>query len=88
MKQVRQWVTIQPLAVGRAVRAINELTRHPRAGEGARGTPYASGKNATVAATESHRTDSPTPPDMRFFRIQRLNPTAYTVGNADGTHSP
>ena len=51
MKQVRQWVTIQPLAVGRAARAINELTRHPRAGEGARlcprgyGTPYASGKN-------------------------------------------
>jgi len=34
----RKVVTIQPLAVGRAARAINELARYPHTGEGARGT--------------------------------------------------
>ena len=49
MKQVRQRVT-PPLL--RAARAINGPARYPRAGEGARGTPYASGKElATVGAT-------------------------------------
>ena len=36
---VTKSVTIQPLAVGRAARAINGLARSPRAGEGARSTP-------------------------------------------------
>ncbi|MDO9104456.1 MAG: hypothetical protein Q7U57_05795 [Methylovulum sp.] len=44
-------VTIQPLAVGRAARAINGPARYPRAGEGARGTPYASGKDLPIVPT-------------------------------------
>jgi len=34
-------VAIQPLAVGRAARAINRLARYPRTGEGARSTHQA-----------------------------------------------
>jgi|GEM_PF-2459650 len=45
MKQVRQRVTIRTLLVGRAARAINKTARSPRTGEGARNTPYASGKD-------------------------------------------
>jgi len=37
-------LTIQSLAVGRAARAINRLAHYLYAGEGARSTPYASGK--------------------------------------------
>jgi len=49
----RKVVTIQPLAVGRAARAINELARYPHAGEGARSTPYASGKDLNSYADEN-----------------------------------
>ncbi|TAL48389.1 MAG: hypothetical protein EPN89_07090 [Methylovulum sp.] len=54
---VTKSVTIQPLAVGRAARAINGLAHSPRAGEGARSTPYASGKALNSYQNLTHHND-------------------------------